>query len=92
MSTHNEQDDLAKNEQDKLNQNMDWDNGDETYGHSIVESEFKRKNTPDPDHLAKAEQTTSDVNDKLKNENLSSNDDISNRNNLEEKGIGGKDE
>lgn len=92
MSTHNEQDDLAKNEREKLNQNTGWDDGDDTYGHSIIESEFKRKNTPDPDHLKKTEQESNDVNDKLKNKNLSNNDEISNRNNLEEKGIGGKDE
>lgn len=76
----------------KNEQNIEWDNGEVTYGHSIAHSEFRRKNAPSEEHIAKAEEGSDDHTiSELKNENLSQGEDIGNRNNAEEKGVGGKD-
>ncbi|RDC57481.1 hypothetical protein DU508_10045 [Pedobacter chinensis] len=73
-------------------QNIEWDKGEVTYGHSVTHSEFKRKNLPSEEHIAKAEEgNDSKIIDDLKNANLSQGEDIGNRNSDEEKGIGGKD-
>jgi len=74
----------------KEDQHIEWDNGEVTYGHSVIQSDFKRKNAPSESH----EQTTgsdSSIIGSLKNKNLSQDEDIANRNGAEEKGIGGKD-
>lgn len=73
-------------------QNIEWDNGEVTYGHSIIQSEFKKKNQPDESHFKKqpAGENSDTIND-LKNQNLSQQEDIGNRNDSNEKGIGGKD-
>jgi len=75
----------------KLDQNIEWDNGEATYGHSITESPFKRKNIPTPSHLAKVDQADGDVNENLKNLNFANDEDPANRNSNNEKGLGGKD-
>ncbi|RZK16917.1 MAG: hypothetical protein EOO86_13800 [Pedobacter sp.] len=71
-------------------QNIEWDNGEVTYGHSIANSEFRRKNTPNEEHIAKTEDNSKTI-EELKNSNLSQGEDIGNRNDAEEKGLGGKD-
>lgn len=79
--------DKAKNE----GQNIEWDNGDPTYGHAINPSGFKRKNEPDEEHLKDIEELSKlDVNEELKNSNLSKDSDVGNRNSEDEKGVGGK--
>ncbi|WP_231427261.1 hypothetical protein [Pedobacter sp. Leaf250] len=70
--------------------NIEWDNGEATYGHSISESDFKRKNSPNKNHINKTENDANTIDD-LKNENLSQGEDIGNRNKTGEKGLGGKD-
>ena len=75
----------------KEEQNIEWDNGEATYGHSVANSEFKRKNTPAEEHTNKEdEKSDPKINEDLKNSNLSKGEDIGNRNSNEEKGIGGK--
>lgn len=93
MSTSkNAPNDHEKKQEQNLDQNnIEWDNGEATYGHAISDSPFKRKNTPGENHLSKAEKSNDDVNQDLKNINLSKNDDPDNRNSGQEKGLGGKD-
>lgn len=69
-------------------QNIDWDNGEATYGHK--RSDFKRKDQPDEAHLAKTEGAGHNINHELKNANLSQNEDIANRNKESDKGISGQ--
>ncbi len=76
----------------KTEQNIEWDNGEVTYGHSIAHSEFRRKNMPAEEHVAKAEEgNDTKTIPELKNANLSQGEDIGNRNSTDEKGVGGKD-
>ncbi len=70
-------------------QDIDWDNGDATYGHK--RTDFKRKDQPDEEHLAKNEDVGHNIKNDLKNTNLSLNEDIANRNKESDKGISGKD-
>ena len=73
-------------------QNIEWDNGEVTYGHSIAKSEFKRKNMPSEEQISKREDSNhSNTIADLKNSNISQGEDIGNRNSAEEKGLGGKD-
>ncbi|GGH17028.1 MULTISPECIES: hypothetical protein [Pedobacter] len=72
-------------------EDIDWDNGEATYGHK--RTEFKRKDQPDEAHLANTEgHSEHDVNKTLKNTNLSKDEDIANRNKEADKGISGKDQ
>lgn len=61
---------------------IEWDNGEATYGHKLPE--VKRKDEPEVDPLEKAE---GDVNQHLKNKNLSQDEDIANRSRNENRGI-----
>ncbi|WP_293310206.1 hypothetical protein [Pedobacter sp. UBA5917] len=70
-------------------QDIDWDNGEATYGHK--RNDFKRKDQPDEAHLAKTESADHNINEGLKNANLSQNEDIGNRNKEADKGIKGQD-
>ncbi|WP_162800005.1 hypothetical protein [Pedobacter jeongneungensis] len=69
---------------------IDWDNGEATYGHK--RTDFKRKDEPNETHLLKAESSVHNINEELKNANLSRNEDIGNRNKDADKGIRGKDQ
>ncbi|MGN7988167.1 hypothetical protein ACTJKC_12550 [Pedobacter sp. 22226] len=69
---------------------IDWDNGEATYGHK--RTDFRRKDEPNETHLAKTDGAAHDVNKELKNSNLSQNEDIGNRNKDADKGISGKDQ
>ncbi|MBO9672869.1 MAG: hypothetical protein J7577_05470 [Sphingobacteriaceae bacterium] len=70
---------------------IDWDNGEATYGHK--RTEFKRKDQPDEAHLASTEgHPEHDVNKTLKNTILSKDEDIANRNKDADKGISGKEQ
>ncbi|GGE53540.1 hypothetical protein EV200_102445 [Pedobacter psychrotolerans] len=90
--SNNAHDDQESIQGNKLDQhNIEWDNGEATYGHAITDSPFRRKNVPDENHLSKLEEHDHDVNEELKNINLSNNNDPSNRNSDQEKGLGGKD-
>ncbi|WP_316827398.1 hypothetical protein [Pedobacter miscanthi] len=72
-------------------QEIDWDNGEATYGHK--RTDFKRKDQPDEAHLEKTENAGEhDVNTALKNANLSQNDDIGSRNKEANKGLKGTDQ
>lgn len=78
---------MDKNE----DQNIEWDNENPTYGHAISQSSFKRKDAPDEEHLSdNADTDDSNVITDLKNSSLSNNIDLGNKNNDEEKGVGGK--
>ncbi|MFW0715850.1 hypothetical protein [Pedobacter sp. N23S346] len=91
MSTDNKANGAQKEDQfQKPDQNIEWDHEDATYGH-ISNSPFKRKDVPDDDHIAKVKETEIDVNENLKNTNLSTGEDPANRNSTKEKGLGGKD-
>jgi len=79
------------NQYQKPDQNIELDNADATYGHTISDSPFKRKNVPDEDHMAKVNDAEEDVNKNLTNTNLSEGEDLANRNADEDKGLGGKD-
>ena len=71
-------------------EDIEWDNGEATYGHK--RADFKRKDQPNEAHLAKTENDTHhNLNEELKNANLSQNEDIGNRNKESDKGISGKD-
>jgi hypothetical protein len=87
QNAHNDQ----KNKQDLDHNNIEWDNDDATYGHAVSDSPFRRKNTPDENHLSKLEENDQDVNGNLKNVNLSESDNPDHRNSNQEKGLGGKD-
>jgi len=72
------------------NEDIEWDNGEATYGHK--RADFKRKDQPDDIHLTKTENDAKhDINKVLKNANLSQNEDIGNRNKERDRGISGKD-
>jgi len=72
------------------NEDIEWDNGEATYGHK--RADFKRKDQPDETHLAQSENDPEhNINQALKNANLSQNEDIGNRNKEKNKGISGKD-
>ena len=87
-----ESNNTSDNKKDKSQDpNIEWDNGEATYGHSITESPFKRKNIPTPSHLAEVDQADGDVNENLKNLNFANDEDPANRNSNNEKGLGGKD-
>jgi len=88
-NAHDDQENIQGNKLDE--NNIEWDNGEATYGHAISDSPFKRKNIPDENHLSKLEESDRDVNEELKNINLSSSEDPSIRNSDQEKGLGGKD-
>jgi len=93
MGTGNKEQNQDDDQLNKFDQNIEWDNGDITYGHSITNSEYKKKNLPDERHLAQNEHGSGDkVNEKLKDLNLSSDEDPGNRNIDDEKGLGGKDQ
>lgn len=86
-----ESNNTSDNKKDKSQDpNIEWDNGEATYGHSISHNEFKKKNAPNDSHIVENEEKSNTIND-LKNANLTNNEDIGNRNELEEKGLGGKD-
>ncbi|MGM9474932.1 hypothetical protein ACS5PU_00830 [Pedobacter sp. GSP4] len=71
-------------------EDIEWDNGEATYGHK--RPDFKRKDEPDEEHLAKAQKDAEhDVNNDLKHTNLSQGEDIGNRNKTNNKGLKGKD-
>ncbi|PWS27024.1 hypothetical protein DHW03_13480 [Pedobacter yonginense] len=72
-------------------QNIEWDNGEPTYGHAVNPSSIKRKDAPSEDHLKNIEEAdaTNIISD-LKNVNLTNDSDLGGRNSDEEKGIGGK--
>ena len=92
MSTDNKANEAQKEDQfQKPGQSIEWDHEDATYGHSISDSPFKRKSIPDDDHIAKVKEAEIDVNENLKNTNLSTDEDLANRNSTKEKGLGGKD-
>lgn len=92
MNTDNKAHGAQKDNQDqKYDQNIEWDHEDATYGHSISNSTFKRKDVPDEDHIAQVQEAKIDVIENLKNTNLSTSEDLANRNNTDEKGVGGKD-
>ncbi|MCX2576155.1 hypothetical protein [Pedobacter sandarakinus] len=72
-------------------QHIEWDNGEVTYGHSVVKPEFKRKNSPSAEHLKQAnEEGKKDVNKELKNVNLAEGEDPGSRKKDDNKGVGGK--
>jgi len=85
-----ELDNNRTDQNENTDRNIEWDNGEATYGHTISDSEFKRKNTPSKDHISNTENETNTI-DNLKNENLSQGEDIGSRNSIDEKGLGGKD-
>ncbi|WP_235526094.1 hypothetical protein [Pedobacter sp. Leaf216] len=69
---------------------IEWDNGEATYGHK--RADFKRKDQPDDAHLAKTKTVGKhNINKELNNANLSQNEDIGNRNKEKDRGISGKD-
>ncbi|RNL51294.1 hypothetical protein [Pedobacter jejuensis] len=81
------------NEKQSLNfdTHIEWDN--DTYGHILNPELLKKKNEPNEEHLDFIEKDESgadlETSEKLKNINLS-NDDVSSRNDNQEKGLGGK--
>ena len=92
MSTDNKANEAQKEDQfQKPGQSIEWDHEDATYGHSISNSTFKRKDVPDEDHIAQVQEAKIDVNENLRNTNLSTSEDLANRNNTDEKGVGGID-
>ncbi|MBB6236168.1 hypothetical protein HDC90_000774 [Pedobacter sp. AK013] len=84
----NENKNVDPNEEINHNEeDIEWDNGEATYGHK--RADFKRKDEPAASHLSKAENDpTHAVNENL---NLSQSEDIGNRNKNKEKGLKGKD-
>ena len=74
-----------------LDENIEWDNGEVTYGHMITNSSFKRKDLPDPQHQQHLEETSNKkIRKSLKNSKFIKDEDIANRNKGAEKGIGGQ--
>jgi len=69
--------------------NIEWDNGEATYGHK--RADFKRKDEPDASHTNEENNPPRNVNENLNNSNLSQGEDIGNRNKNDEKGLRGKD-
>ncbi|WP_316799872.1 hypothetical protein [Pedobacter frigidisoli] len=67
-----------------MDDGIEWDNGEATYGHKLPE--VKRKDEPETDPSEKAEEN---VNQHLKNKNLSQDEDIANRSRDENRGVGG---
>ncbi|PWS31880.1 hypothetical protein [Pedobacter paludis] len=92
MNTGEENNNLINPEKDKNeNQNIEWDNGDPTYGHAVNPSSFKKKDAPEEEHLKTSEKDVDkQINTDLKNLNLANDSDVGNRNSENEKGIGGK--
>jgi len=69
---------------------IDWDNGEATYGHK--RADFKRKDEPEASRLAAAENDNSqNITESLNNANLSQGEDIGSRNKSDDKGLRGED-
>ncbi|MEH3111836.1 hypothetical protein [Pedobacter terrae] len=88
---NNENKNLDPNaETDRNEEDIEWDNGEATYGHK--RADFKRKDEPEATHLSKTENDPDrNVNEDLNHSNLSQGEDIGNRNKYDEKGLHGKD-
>lgn len=87
MNTGNNQEEENLNAESKKHLENDnhreWDN--DTYGHITNPEALRKKN--EPQHQ---DDINIDASEKLKNENITANDDVASRNQNEDKGIGGK--
>ena len=78
------------NEDINRDDQIDWDNGEATYGHK--RADFKRKDVPEASRLPSTENGTSqNINESLNNANLSQGEDIRSRNKNDDKGLRGED-
>ncbi|WP_293744755.1 hypothetical protein [uncultured Pedobacter sp.] len=80
----------SKEDINRNDDQIDWDNGEATYGHK--RADFKRKDEPEASHLPSTENDNSqNINENLNNANLSKGEDIGSRNKNDDKGLRGED-
>ncbi|MFC1225482.1 hypothetical protein ACFE6N_16860 [Pedobacter sp. BG31] len=78
------------NEDINRDDQIDWDNGEATYGHK--RADFKRKDEPEASRLpSTVNDTSQNINESLNNSNLSQGEDIGSRNKNDDKGLRGED-